>query len=130
MEIDLLLYNDGTSGYAAQHVPEVQTDFIFAAIAEQWGFIGVVFIIDSLWNSNNSDDKYSEDREGYLWIRNMYRNSCLFLVCYIPEYRYDNRAYANYWYNTSFNKLWRKFNAIYSNDYRIGFKYWNEKERK
>lgn len=39
------LYNDGTSGYAAQHVPEVQTDFIFAAIAEQWGFIGVVFLL-------------------------------------------------------------------------------------
>lgn len=39
------LYNDGTSGYAAQHVPEVQTDFIFAAIAEQWGFIGVVLLL-------------------------------------------------------------------------------------
>ncbi|MGL4848378.1 MAG: rod shape-determining protein RodA [Clostridium sp.] len=39
------LYNDGTTGYAAQHVPEVQTDFIFAAIAEQWGFLGVVFLL-------------------------------------------------------------------------------------
>lgn len=39
------LYNDGTSGYAAQHVPEVQTDFIFAAIAEQWGFVGVIFLL-------------------------------------------------------------------------------------
>lgn len=35
------LYNDGTSGYAAQHVPEIQTDFIFATTAENWGFIGV-----------------------------------------------------------------------------------------
>ncbi len=37
--------NDGTSGYAAQHVPEVQTDFIFSAIAEHWGFIGVIFLL-------------------------------------------------------------------------------------
>jgi len=27
---------DGSTGYAAQNVPEVETDFIFAAIAEQW----------------------------------------------------------------------------------------------
>ncbi|MFC4779821.1 rod shape-determining protein RodA [Eubacterium multiforme] len=37
--------NDATSGYAAQHVPEVQTDFIFAAIAEQWGLIGVILLL-------------------------------------------------------------------------------------
>ena len=39
------LTNDGTSGYAAQHVPEVQTDFIFSAIAEHWGFLGVMFLL-------------------------------------------------------------------------------------
>ena len=39
------MINDGTSGYAAQHVPEVQTDFIFSAIAEHWGFIGVIFLL-------------------------------------------------------------------------------------
>lgn len=37
--------NDATSGYAAQHVPEVQTDFIFAQIAEQWGLIGVILLL-------------------------------------------------------------------------------------
>ncbi len=37
--------NDGTTGYAAQNVPEVQTDFIFAAIAEQWGFLGAMLLL-------------------------------------------------------------------------------------
>ena len=32
-------------GYAAQNVPEVHTDFIFSAIAEQWGFIGAMFLL-------------------------------------------------------------------------------------
>lgn len=32
-------------GYAAQYVPEVQTDFIFASIAEQWGMIGALFLL-------------------------------------------------------------------------------------
>ncbi|MGG7176785.1 FtsW/RodA/SpoVE family cell cycle protein [Clostridium paraputrificum] len=32
-------------GYAGTHVPEVQTDFIFSAIAEQWGFIGALFLL-------------------------------------------------------------------------------------
>ncbi len=31
--------------YAGTHVPEVQTDFIFTAIAEQWGFIGSLFLL-------------------------------------------------------------------------------------
>lgn len=35
---------DGPSGYASQYVPEVQTDFIFAATAEQWGTLGAWFI--------------------------------------------------------------------------------------
>ncbi|WP_315078406.1 rod shape-determining protein RodA [uncultured Clostridium sp.] len=39
------LKNDGTTGYAAQNVPEVQTDFIFAAIAEQWGLIGAITLL-------------------------------------------------------------------------------------
>ncbi len=39
------LANDASSGYAAQHVPEVQTDFIFAAVAEHWGLIGVIFLL-------------------------------------------------------------------------------------
>ncbi|MGG7076458.1 rod shape-determining protein RodA [Clostridium sardiniense] len=39
------LSNDATSGYAAQHVPEVQTDFIFASIAENWGLLGVLFLL-------------------------------------------------------------------------------------
>lgn len=32
-------------GYSAQNVPEVHTDFIFAAIAEQWGFIGAMILL-------------------------------------------------------------------------------------
>ena len=32
-------------GYASSHVPEVQTDFIFTAISEQWGFVGAVFVL-------------------------------------------------------------------------------------
>ncbi|EHJ02017.1 cell cycle protein [Clostridium sp. DL-VIII] len=31
--------------YAAQNVPEVQTDFIFAAIADQWGFLGAALLL-------------------------------------------------------------------------------------
>lgn len=37
--------NDGSTGYAAQNVPEIQTDFIFAAIAEQYGFLGAMLLI-------------------------------------------------------------------------------------
>lgn len=32
-------------GYAGTHVPEIQTDFIFAAIGEQWGLAGAVFLL-------------------------------------------------------------------------------------
>ena len=36
---------DGSTGYAAQNVPEVHTDFIFSAIAEQLGFVGAIFLL-------------------------------------------------------------------------------------
>ncbi|WP_244833573.1 FtsW/RodA/SpoVE family cell cycle protein [Clostridium sp. BJN0001] len=36
---------DGTTGYAAQNVPEDRTDFIFTAISEQWGLIGGLAVI-------------------------------------------------------------------------------------
>ena len=36
---------ENSVGYAAQYVPEVQTDFIFASIAEQWGFVGACFLL-------------------------------------------------------------------------------------
>lgn len=36
---------DKASGYASQYVPEVQTDFIFAAIGEQWGLIGGLLLL-------------------------------------------------------------------------------------
>ncbi|MBM7836136.1 rod shape determining protein RodA [Clostridium sardiniense] len=39
------LANDESSGYAAQHVPEVQTDFIFASTAENWGLLGIIFLL-------------------------------------------------------------------------------------
>ncbi len=32
-------------GYVGTHVPEVQTDFIFTAIAEQWGLLGAIFLL-------------------------------------------------------------------------------------
>lgn len=39
------LAENGVSTYAAQNVPEVWTDFIFAAIADQWGFLGAVLLL-------------------------------------------------------------------------------------
>lgn len=32
-------------GYAGTHVPEIQTDFIFSAVAEQWGLLGAAFLL-------------------------------------------------------------------------------------
>ena len=32
-------------GYAGTHVPEIQTNFIFAAIGEQWGFLGAMLLL-------------------------------------------------------------------------------------
>lgn len=39
------LANDNTGGYASQYVPEVETDFIFAQIGEQWGLVGAAFLL-------------------------------------------------------------------------------------
>lgn len=39
------LSSNESSTYAAQNVPEVHTDFIFAAIADQWGFIGAAVLL-------------------------------------------------------------------------------------
>jgi len=39
------LNNNGSTGYAAQNVPEVETDFIFSAIAEQFGFFGAALLL-------------------------------------------------------------------------------------
>lgn len=39
------LADNGTATYAALNVPEVHTDFIFAAIADQWGFIGAAVLL-------------------------------------------------------------------------------------
>jgi rod shape determining protein RodA len=39
------LSSNESSTYAAQNVPEVHTDFIFAAIADQWGFIGAALLL-------------------------------------------------------------------------------------
>lgn len=36
---------DVSPGYAGTHVPEVQTDFIFSAIGEQWGLAGTLFLL-------------------------------------------------------------------------------------
>ncbi|MBU3202718.1 rod shape-determining protein RodA [Clostridium algidicarnis] len=34
-----------SSSYVSQFVPEAHTDFIFAALGEQWGFVGAVFLL-------------------------------------------------------------------------------------
>ena len=39
------LSSDIAPGYTGTHVPEVQTDFIFAAIGEQWGLLGTLFLL-------------------------------------------------------------------------------------
>ena len=36
---------ENSVGYAAQYVPEVQTDFIFASISEQWGLVGAIILL-------------------------------------------------------------------------------------
>lgn len=36
---------ENSMGYAAQYVPEVQTDFIFSSIGEQWGLVGCLFLL-------------------------------------------------------------------------------------
>jgi rod shape determining protein RodA len=36
---------ENSVGYASQYVPEVQTDFIFASIAEQWGLVGACILL-------------------------------------------------------------------------------------
>lgn len=37
--------SESPDGYASQYVPEVQTDFIFASIGEQWGLLGSAFLL-------------------------------------------------------------------------------------
>lgn len=32
-------------GYSGTHVPEIHTDFIFSAVAEQWGLIGAIILL-------------------------------------------------------------------------------------
>lgn len=36
---------ENSVGYSAQYVPEVQTDFIFASISEQWGLMGAATLL-------------------------------------------------------------------------------------
>ncbi|WP_196001162.1 rod shape-determining protein RodA [Clostridium sp. 1001271B_151109_B4] len=39
------LANDGTGGYSSQYVPEIQTDFIFTQLCEQWGTFGAICLL-------------------------------------------------------------------------------------
>lgn len=39
------LSKDNAGGYASQYVPEVETDFIFAQIGEQWGLMGAILLL-------------------------------------------------------------------------------------
>lgn len=39
------LSKNNSGGYASQYVPEVETDFIFAQIGEQWGLLGAAFLL-------------------------------------------------------------------------------------
>lgn len=39
------LDSDSSLSYGGTHVPEIQTDFIFAATAENWGLLGAIFLL-------------------------------------------------------------------------------------
>ena len=39
------LANNGTGGYASQYVPEIQTDFIFSQVCQQWGTFGAICLL-------------------------------------------------------------------------------------
>lgn len=64
----LSLNPEVSQGYAATHVPVVESDFIFTAIAEQWGFIGAfillfiygILIIQILKIAKKARDKFGE----------------------------------------------------------------------
>lgn len=55
-------------GYTGTHVPEIQTDFIFAAIGEQWGFVGAIVLLllylvllcQIISTARNTDDKFAK----------------------------------------------------------------------
>lgn len=57
---------DVAPGYTGTHVPEIQTDFIFSAIGEQWGFLGalvllglyIVQISRMIFISKNTEDRF------------------------------------------------------------------------
>ena len=118
--------NDGTGGFASQYVPEVETDFIFAQIGEQWGTVGAIILLSLygiLISRMINIAKNSKDIFGKVCLR---WNGGIFLICHIPKYWNDHRSYANNRNNSSTCKLWRKF-AVNNNSFlRDCFKYRNE----
>ncbi len=85
------------------------TDFIFALIAEEMGFIiasiviilYVVLITKAVYVAKTAKD----DLGSYIAM-GIARN---ILLSYVREYRNDNGAFANYRNSITFCKLWRKF---------------------
>ncbi len=85
------------------------TDFIFALIAEEMGFIvsaGVIILYVVLITKAIYVAKTAKDDLGSYIAIGIAR--CIFLS-YDRKYRYDNGIIANYGYSTSFCKLWWKF---------------------
>lgn len=85
------------------------TDFIFAVIGEEMGFIVagmviilyVVFITKCLYVA-----KTAKDEEGSLIVAGITRNIC---IPHVRKYRNGNGTITNYRSTTSVYQLWRKF---------------------
>lgn len=84
------------------------TDFIFAVIGEEMGFVACVSIIilyiTLITRSVNVAKTAKDDLGSYIAI-GIVRNT---VIPCIRKYRYDNGTIANNWSSTSFYKLWRK----------------------
>ena len=95
------------------------TDFIFAVIGEEMGFIVassiiILYLVIIIGAINIA--KKAIDKEGSYIAIGIARNVC---ISYDGKYRNDNGTFTNNWYTTTICKLWRKFiiNKFYS--YRI-----------
>ena len=99
------------------------TDFIFALIAEEMGFIisaGVIILYVVLITKAIYVAKTAKDDLGAYIAIGIAR--CFFLS-YDREYRYDNGAFTNYRYSVTICKLWRKFTIKQFYNDRNSFKY-------
>lgn len=95
------------------------TDFIFAVIGEELGFIActtiIILYIILITRAINVAKTAKDDLGSYIAIgivRNIY-------ISYFRKYWYDNRSITNNGCSTSIYKLWRKCNAYKYDVYRI-----------